>query len=388
MYRPVRIVVAMMLSALFVIPAGVGMAQGLRFNRSKNRAASNSGKLSRSMTLPNSPGTPTFTNKVFKPAVDLRNSTRLSNENLSKTRPPSFFPSRSIPSFNSPSGASRLSNRLPWNQFSSRVPVKSLPPNLQVKPLNPGTQLNLNRLKPLNPVIDPSKFIPRTSVADKGASSLPAGKLNGITKLAGIKKFEGLVGQIGDHKVTPIKLGEFDRKFGDILRGADLKMDLVKKQHAKKFAIQKLSLQPHCHWWIDFVIGCNWHWNHCHWWDYCYTPAYWHCWTPCYYNVVYCPPVNGGVSSSWYFGIDCILIPDMTAYGIQAVKPNSPAAFAGLKQGDLIVSINGNGIADESVLSHAIHTSGGLLELGVIRDGSDQPVLVEVALQRIQKLSY
>ncbi len=78
----------------------------------------------------------------------------------------------------------------------------------------------------------------------------------------------------------------------------------------------------------------------------------------------------------------------MAAYGVQDVKPNSPAAFAGLRQGDLIVSINGQGIEDESVLPYAIQTSGGHLELEVIREGSDEPTLVYVTLQQIERLSY
>ena len=78
----------------------------------------------------------------------------------------------------------------------------------------------------------------------------------------------------------------------------------------------------------------------------------------------------------------------MAAYGVQDVKPNSPAAFAGLRQGDLIVSINGQGIEDESVLPYAIQTSGGHLELEVIREGSDEPTLGYVALQQIERMSY
>ena len=42
----------------------------------------------------------------------------------------------------------------------------------------------------------------------------------------------------------------------------------------------------------------------------------------------------------------------------------------------------------ESVLPYAIQASGGHLELGVIREGSDEPVFVYVALQRIKRLSY
>ncbi len=214
------------------------------------------------------------------------------------------------------------------------------------------------------------------------------GKRRGTNKLEGIRNFDHWVNRSGEGKLKSIEVEKFHGKFGNVRNSANMKLKIPQARHAKNFAIRKLSLHSRCHWWIDFVIGGHWHRNHCHWWDYCDTPDYWRCWTPCRYQVVSCPPVDGYVSSSWYFGIDCILVPDMAAYGIQEVKPNSPAAYAGLREGDLIVSINGQGIEDELVLPYAIQTSGGRLELGVIREGSDEPVLVYVALQQIERLSY
>ena len=108
---------------------------------------------------------------------------------------------------------------------------------------------------------------------------------------------------------------------------------------------------------------------------------------PCHYRVVYCPPVAGYQRSAWYFGVECMLIPDLTSYGIQAVMANSPAERAGLQAGDMIVSINGYTIDDESVLHTSIQRSGGQLVLGVIREGTEEPVLVDVLLDRVAVVS-
>ena len=82
-----------------------------------------------------------------------------------------------------------------------------------------------------------------------------------------------------------------------------------------------------------------------------------------------------------------MLIPDLTSYGIQAVMANSPAERAGLQAGDMIVSINGYTIDDESVLHTSIQRSGGQLVLGVIREGTEEPVLVDVLLDRVAVVS-
>ena len=143
-----------------------------------------------------------------------------------------------------------------------------------------------------------------------------------------------------------------------------------------------------CHWWLDFVVGHCWDTYHYHWWDYCVAPGYWDCWTPCHFRVIHCPPSPGVVATTWYFGIDCILIPDLSAYGIQKVDAGSPAEMAGLAVGDMIVGINGNSITSEFELSEAISASDGHLHLDVIRDGTDSPVEVDVDLARLAVQSY
>jgi len=104
--------------------------------------------------------------------------------------------------------------------------------------------------------------------------------------------------------------------------------------------------------------------------------------------VIHCPPSPGVVATTWYFGIDCILIPDLSAYGIQKVDAGSPAEMAGLAVGDMIVGINGNSITSEFELSEAITDSDGHLHLDVIRDGTDSPVEVDVDLARLAVQSY
>ena len=118
------------------------------------------------------------------------------------------------------------------------------------------------------------------------------------------------------------------------------------------------------------------------------TPGYWDCWTPCHFRVIHCPPSAGIVATSWYFGIDCILIPDLSAYGIQKVDAGSPADMAGLVIGDMIVGINGSPITSEFDLSEAITVSGGHLHLDVIRDGADSSVEIHVDLARLAVRSY
>ena len=159
-------------------------------------------------------------------------------------------------------------------------------------------------------------------------------------------------------------------------------------RRSRRMALRNLTLGSHCHWWLDFVIGYCWNMHHCHWWDYCVTPGYWDCWTPCHFRVIHCPPSAGIVATSWYFGIDCILIPDLSAYGIQEVDAGSPADMAGLVVGDMIVGINGNPITSEFDLSEAITVSDGHLHLDVIRDGADSSVEIHVDLARLAVRSY
>ena len=159
-------------------------------------------------------------------------------------------------------------------------------------------------------------------------------------------------------------------------------------RRSRGLALRNLMLGSRCHWWLDFVVGHCWDTYHYHWWDYCETPGYWDCWTPCHFRVIHCPPSPGIVATTWYFGIDCILVPDLSAYGIQKVNAGSPAEMAGLVVGDMIVGINGNSITSEFELSEAITASEGHLDLDVIRDGADSPVEIHVDLARLAVQSY
>ncbi len=276
--------------------------------------------------------------------------------------------------------------RIPRPGVTFPKPVVPVGPTIPAFPVKPGIRPTLP-FKPgaTIPAFPVKPGIRPTLPVNPGVGNLLKPKVPG--KLDGIQRFETLVGKLPSRKFTPIKLDKL-KGLGAITKAKDLQLKLADGAKAKSVAIQKLSLAPGCHWWVDFCIGWHWHHHHCHWWDYCYTPGYWQCWTPCHYHVIYCPPVVGYVSSTWYFGVDCVLIPDMACYGIQKVQPNSPAALAGLKTGDMIVSINGEGVADESVLQRQIQTSGGLLQLGIVRDGAATPVRVDVVLRRVRALSY
>src|SRR5271170_1121673 len=62
------------------------------------------------------------------------------------------------------------------------------------------------------------------------------------------------------------------------------------------------------------------------------------------------------------------------------VTPDSPAAHAGLKNGDVIDTLNGQKIEDGSALQVAVSelTPGTSIELGILRNGSSQTVNVKV----------
>ena len=68
---------------------------------------------------------------------------------------------------------------------------------------------------------------------------------------------------------------------------------------------------------------------------------------------------------------------------VSEVTPNSPAAAAGLKSGDIITTVGGNPVADSARLSLAIAqtTPGQKVELEILRDGKRQTVTAQVDAQ-------
>ncbi|MEC7446197.1 MAG: PDZ domain-containing protein, partial [Planctomycetota bacterium] len=66
----------------------------------------------------------------------------------------------------------------------------------------------------------------------------------------------------------------------------------------------------------------------------------------------------------------------------------SPAHFAGLEPGDMILSVNGFGIDSENTLSDVIRNSDGIITLEVFREGLDAPVAIDIQLRRMMVVRY
>ena len=399
MLRTTRLTIVLMFTFLCVLPSTVGFSQTFKKNNKDRRRSQ----------------------KTFSPQrqsqIQKRTSRSTVKSNNFSKRSRSVKKFQSAPSRTSKSSAkgTRISKSSPTFQISPKTSpsVKRKIPNLTGKSKISGINNSLKKpiltTKPgriTNPSVNnffkpglTNKLEKTPSKTNFNLKPSVINQLNGKGKFRGSKQFENLVGNLKTRdgkSIKPINLGgkikPLDKKnpaiansLTGIAKASNLKLSSPLALKAKKAAMLNLSLNGngHCHWWIDFVIGSHWHWNHSHWWDFCYTPGYWNCWTPCHYNVVYCPPVAGYQRSAWYFGVECMLIPDLESYGIQAVTARSPADRAGLRVGDMIVSINGMSINDESVLRNSIQRSGGQLILGVVREGTEEPVTIEVLLDRV-----
>jgi serine protease Do len=72
---------------------------------------------------------------------------------------------------------------------------------------------------------------------------------------------------------------------------------------------------------------------------------------------------------------------------VSRAQPNSPAAAAGVKTGDVITSVNGESVADPRELARKIALLGPnkTAELGIIRDGAAQTISVKLAAMAGEK---
>jgi hypothetical protein len=313
-----------------------------------------------------------------------------------KKRPLATPPTRQTPAFPSkPSGQPKVSGKL-----NGSTPNISQP---RLKPALPGPKLGSN-----SPNLNGRNFGPPTKRPDisgklskPGSQSLnlngamPQGKIQPLPrpnldpKLAKAGKFDELfksVNQVDLPKISP-----------EVLKKDLPKLNLVnpiqpipqaKMQKAHLMMANHFHGHAHCDWWVNVL--CGWYSNHygCHWTHVCLTPGYWDCWTPCHYRVIYCHSRHTHVRMAWYLGLECMLIPDLHALGVQEVSPMSPAYFAGLEPGDMILSVNGYGFDSENTLTDVIRDSDGFITLEVFREGLDAPITMDIQLRRMMVVRY
>lgn len=118
------------------------------------------------------------------------------------------------------------------------------------------------------------------------------------------------------------------------------------------------------------------HFNHCHWWfDIC-TPI--RSCQPvdivhCDWNYVHCDANIGGtiiLDARWYLGMKGMFLPSK-GLGIESVAPNSPADFAGLTPGMVILEVNGIPMIDETAMGRVIAESRGVLNMILMMEGDE-----------------
>jgi S1-C subfamily serine protease len=96
---------------------------------------------------------------------------------------------------------------------------------------------------------------------------------------------------------------------------------------------------------------------------------------------------RGGTVRHAFLGVETV--PGRGGALIRRVEPGSPAASAGLRRGDAIVSLGGRSIADPDVLTEAVaaHDPGARVSLGYTRDGTRHTVSVTLGTRPSQLAS-
>ena len=327
---------------------------------------------------------------------------------------PGSQPSRTVQKAVGPkkSSPSRNAGR-PSTVNSRKSPVftkPALPPQSKLTPkpkasgrINSLPKTNLTRPKfgtskspQLKPKVDLGKKLPNRESTRPLPGKLPNGNvikplpgLKDVPNVGKIKEFNELfkkVNKIDIPEISPEILKKDLKLLGPGRLDIDVPVDAMAR--ANKAMACHFGGHRHCDWWVN--IMCGWYYRHygCHWTTICFTPGYWDCWTPCRYRIVYCPPVRGQARMAWYLGLECMLIPDLHALGVQEVAAMSPAHFAGLEPGDMILSVNGFGIDSENTLSDVIRNSDGIITLEVFREGLDAPVAIDIQLRRMMVVRY
>ena len=289
------------------------------------------------------------------------------------SRAPQFNRSISLNSF-SPANASGMQRRVTTPGQLQGNAVGHLPQFV------PNGRLIQNRTNPVTTQINRNvirKIDPRVITATSGDQ-----KLNAVGQAhapAGVTKLAGKLGTDAQSLVKNLakkdKILKLKKNF--LVKQKNISLgDLPKLQEAQKHALKCLSLNPKCAWWINCYYHCYWHTCHCWCWDY---------WYPCHFYVIHC---HAGYS--YYFGAELYAIPGI-GLGVAAVTPGSPADRAGLVASDMIVSANGQPLQtldSNEVMKYAIQTSGGVLNMEVLKETSDQAVLMAAFLQKVYHYSH
>jgi len=196
------------------------------------------------------------------------------------------------------------------------------------------------------------------------------------------------IGRLNPKDVRTLpKINNLNKGLKDFWKKGNSAKNQAELKAVRNFANRCIRNPAACGWWVDFC--CH------HWWDWCCYPNYWHCWDHCYWDTVYCPSrvvvVNGTQQVlqevSYYLGMSGSQIPNF-GFGIQQVKSGSPAERAGLKQGDVIVSVNGQQMTGEEVLTRSMQQAGGVLDLEVVAQGSETPRMVRVVAEQVRSSSF
>ncbi len=298
----------------------------------------------------------------FRPASSVQT---LRAPQLSASGPSSAF------NLGSASGLGRRMQSPGRVQGNAVQPLRQFVPNVSINrvPSTPATpQIRPNAIRPIDPPVlsaTPAEIEPNSL----GQASLPAGigKVDGKlspgaqTLVQNLAKKDQILKLKKDFLGNPAKIG-----LGD----------LPKLQEAKQYATKSLLLGPKCAWWVHWYYHCYWHHSH----SWC-----WHHWHPYHFHVIH---YHAGYS--YYFGAELFAVPGI-GLGVASVNPGSPAERAGLEVGDMIISANGQplqALNSNAVMRHVIRTSGGVLNMEVLRETTDESILMTALLRRVYHYSY
>ena len=246
----------------------------------------------------------------------------------------------------------------PLPQLVPNVRPNRVPDNRATLQINPDV---IRRIQP--PVLSPRPAEIKPNRL--GPDSLP---LAGATLEAGV---QSLVNNLaGKDKILKLKK-DFLPSQASLVLGK-----VPELQKAQQYATKSLLLGPKCAWWVPWYYHC--YWPTCGSW-------YWHHWHLHHFHVI---PYHAGYS--YYFGADLFAIPGI-GLGVASVNPGSPADRAGLVVGDMIISANGQPLQtldSNGVMRQVIRTSGGVLNMEVLKETGDQPIGMTAFLQRVYRYSY